>query len=115
MSRNMPNTTSIYSGLDSHQLSFLRDGLMGDLSEDGEQKPEVVSQEKKGRLQEPRREAEQADTTRDGSHTPSSQQLDRPEGKVVFSSIFFTFPLLHIINLICIIFGYFLFFSYWQL
>nr|XP_027210775.1 adenomatous polyposis coli protein-like isoform X3 [Penaeus vannamei] len=60
-----------------------RDGLMGDLSEDGEQKPEVVSQEKKGRLQEPRREAEQADTTRDGSHTPSSQQLDRPEGKSV--------------------------------
>lgn len=63
---------------------------MGDLSEDGEQKPEVVSQEKKGRLQEPRREAEQADTTRDGSHTPSSQQLDRPEGKVA-SSIFFYF------------------------
>ncbi|XP_042887448.1 adenomatous polyposis coli homolog isoform X4 [Penaeus japonicus] len=60
-----------------------RDGLMGDLSEDGEQKPEVVSQEKKGRLQEPRREAEQADAARDGSHTPSSQQLDRPEGKSV--------------------------------
>lgn len=85
---------------------------MGDLSEDGEQKPEVVSQEKKGRLQEPRREAEQADTTRDGSHTPSSQQLDRPEGKVA-SSIFFTLSFIYIIfiwfvefKLFSFLFGY---------
>lgn len=72
---------------------------MGDLSEDGEQKPEVVSQEKKGRLQEPRREAEQADAARDGSHTPSSQQLDRPEGIGAFLRNFCFSYLKHFIDI----------------
>lgn len=60
-----------------------RDGLLGELSEDGEHKPQVtVSEEKKSRQEEVQGE-EAEDAHRDGSHTPSSQQLERPEGKSV--------------------------------
>ncbi|XP_042223526.1 adenomatous polyposis coli protein-like isoform X3 [Homarus americanus] len=60
-----------------------RDGLMGELSEDGEHKPEVISSEEKKNRQEEVRGEEIEDANRDGSHTPSSQQLERPEGKSV--------------------------------
>nr|XP_045605342.1 adenomatous polyposis coli protein-like isoform X3 [Procambarus clarkii] len=60
-----------------------RDGLMGELSEDGEHKPQDTSSEDKKARQEEAQGEELEDAHRDGSHTPSSQQLERPEGKSV--------------------------------
>ncbi|XP_063880746.1 adenomatous polyposis coli protein-like isoform X3 [Scylla paramamosain] len=58
-----------------------RDGLLGDLAEDRGHKPQVTVEEKKGAQEGAGEEIE--DATQDGSHTPSSQQLERPEGKSV--------------------------------
>lgn len=59
---------------------------MGELSEDGEHKLQVtVSEEKKNRQEEVQGE-EAEDAHGDGSHTPSSQQLERPEGKASYPS-----------------------------
>ena len=61
-----------------------RDGIMGELSEDGEPKGQEtakIGNEKVGQADRLQSEEEQQ---RDGSHTPSLQQLDRPEGWNIF-------------------------------
>lgn len=58
-----------------------RDGLLGELAEDRGHKPPVTAEEKKGVQEGTGEEIE--DATQDGSHTPSSQQLERPEGRTV--------------------------------
>ena len=59
-----------------------RDGLLGDMTEDTEHKPQVIDAEEKKDVQDDGAGEEIEDTTGDGSHTPSSQQLERPEGKM---------------------------------
>ena len=63
----------------TYNLISCRDGLLGDLAEDRELKPQVTAEEKKGGQEVAGEEIE--DTTQDGSHTPSSQQMERPEGR----------------------------------
>ncbi|KAK8740606.1 hypothetical protein OTU49_002989 [Cherax quadricarinatus] len=60
-----------------------RDGLLGELSVEGEHKPQDTSSEEKKARQEEYQGEEIEDAHRDGSHTPSSQHLERPEGKSV--------------------------------
>lgn len=58
-----------------------RDGLLGDMAEEHGHKPQVASAEEKKGSQDEVGAEEIEDANRDGSHTPSSQQMERPEGE----------------------------------
>ncbi|XP_068213192.1 uncharacterized protein [Palaemon carinicauda] len=61
-----------------------RDGIMGELSEDGEPKDQEVPKIEGEKSREiDQLQGEVGEQPQDGSHTPSLQQLDRPEGKSV--------------------------------
>lgn len=58
-----------------------RDGLLGDMAEERGHKPQAASAEEKKSGQDEGGAEEIEDANRDGSHTPSSQQMERPEGE----------------------------------